>query len=127
MSEGNEAGKESMIIFMILVGIILIMESSVFIYMTLRGWFSHIPMWALAISLLAGISLLIAAVHYKKRMPAGDEENLSDEVAPYLRKLLQYVPIDRPMVAAVVGLAMMTFAFTHYLIGIHLGYAVRHS
>ena len=93
------------------------MESVVFIYSTIHGSFSHLPLWVFYILLFIGLADIAAVISYRKK-EGKNEEDTDAEMVPYLRKIGRYVPINRNAVSIPLGMSIVIFAFTHYLLGI---------
>ena len=113
--------KKNVVSGLLILGVILILEGSIFIYSTLNGWFSHIPLSILFILLFAGFADIGLIILYRYKRSKGEKSRMMErnkEMAPYLEKLDRYFHISNRYVSIGIGSAIIFFAWFHNIIGI---------
>ncbi len=105
-------------LLLLMVGIIIIMESFVFIYSSLGGYYSHLSLLLLFAFFFIGIlDFLVLAVYSKKR-GWGAKEAEGEEMAPYLVKINKYIPISNKWISVGIGILLISMIWIFMLVGI---------
>ncbi len=103
---------------LLISGMIIIMESFIFIYSSLGGYYSHLSILLLFTAFFIGIlDFAILIIYSKKRgwVTEGIEEG---GMAPYLVKINRYIPISNMWVSIGIGILLISAIWVLMLIGV---------
>ncbi len=100
---------------LMLIGFLIMMESFIFIYITVKRWFTHISILVFILTFIIGLLMFIESLHYKNKFGIKEKDG---EMAPYLKKINRYMPLNNPLISGILGIMIITFSLTHYLFGL---------